>query len=94
MKSWIGQAGFPVVQVKRVGSNLIFSQKRFTYLPNDSDQQWMIPVNITVFDAAGGSNTVKLVLESSDVKVNIGNDVLAYKINSGQTGCYRVQYLD
>ncbi|MEE8398066.1 MAG: M1 family aminopeptidase, partial [Desulfobacterales bacterium] len=94
MKSWVGQPGFPVIQVDRIGSNLILNQKRFTYLPNDSEQQWMIPVNITVIDNAGGSSTVKVLLEGSDVKVDIGDDVLAYKINSGQTGFYRVHYLD
>lgn len=94
MKSWIGQSGFPVIRVKRIGSNLILDQKRFTYLPNDSEQQWMIPINISVIDNAGDSRVVKVLLEGSDIKVNIGEDALAYKINSGQTGFYRVHYLD
>ena len=49
MKSWIEQRGFPIITVKRQGPRLVLTQKRFTYLPNDSDQKWQIPITIRLF---------------------------------------------
>ncbi|MDP6179017.1 MAG: hypothetical protein QGG48_03915 [Desulfatiglandales bacterium] len=49
MKSWIEQPGFPLVEVKREGDKLLLAQRRFSYLPNDSKQEWLIPVAIKIF---------------------------------------------
>ena len=42
MKSWVEQPGFPVITAGREGE-LVLTQKRFTYLPNDSGQSWLAP---------------------------------------------------
>jgi len=86
MKSWIEQPGFPIIEAKRDGDQLIISQKRFTYLPNASDQEWVIPLTVKTF--------TKNVLDSKSTSLTIGNDTVAYKINYGQTGFYRVRYRD
>jgi tricorn protease interacting factor F2/3 len=94
MQSWIEQPGFPVVTARREGQTLILNQRRFTYLPNDSDQQWLIPVNLRVFGSAGGAHGMTVLLEGFEKEVDLGPNVSAYKLNDGQTGFYRVAYRD
>ena len=49
MKSWIEQPGFPKITVQRKGRHLELSQKRFTYLSNQTTQSWVIPINMILF---------------------------------------------
>jgi aminopeptidase N len=94
MKSWIEQPGFPLVEVKRVGDRLSLTQKRFTYLDNDAEQEWLIPVAIQVFYRDGQSKRITTLLESKTMHLDVGHDVEAYKVNHEQTGFYRVRYLE
>jgi hypothetical protein len=94
MKSWIENPGFPVLEVARDGDKLIFHQKRFTYLPQDWEQSWVIPVTVRVHLSDGRSKTFNTLLESSEAVLEIGEDILAYKVNEGQRGFYRVKYHD
>jgi len=93
MKSWIEQPGFPLIKVQRNDLKLVLTQKRFTFLPNATDQVWVIPVTLTLFDQNGNSKKIKILLENKQTEIDINEDVFAYKINSGQTGFYRVHYL-
>lgn len=70
------------------------TQERFTYLPNESPQEWLIPLAIRVFSANGGSKTVTTLLEGKRKAIEIGADAAAYKVNPGQNGFYRVRYHD
>ena len=63
MKSWIEQPGFPIVKVKRNGDKLVLNQKRFTYLPNESGQEWIIPITARVFYENGDSKAISMLLE-------------------------------
>lgn len=94
MKSWIEQPGFPVIEAKREKDQLILTQKRFTYLPCDSDQTWLIPVSIDIFYKMGKSRQVKTLLNDRQKAVRIGENISAYKVNAGQSGFYRVDYID
>ncbi len=94
MKSWIEQPGFPLVEVKREGGRLLLTQRRFTYLDNDSRQEWLIPVAIKVFYSDGQSKILSALLESKSMNLDVGRDVVAYKVNHDQTGFYRVRYLE
>ena len=58
MKNWIEQHGFPIVEVKKTGDNLVLTQKRFTYLLNESRQVWLIPVTVRIFYNKGRSKAV------------------------------------
>ena len=91
MKSWIEQEGHPVVRIRRNGSKLHFSQKRFTFLPNDSEQLWSVPITVRVFGAGGGERTLTTLLEDSDGDMEVG-DAAVCKVNDGQAGFYRVMY--
>jgi tricorn protease interacting factor F2/3 len=94
MKSWIEQPGFPLVTAVREGSFLTLTQRRFTYLPGDSGQRWVVPVNLRTFSASGESRCRTILLEEAEKRVEIGPDAAAYKLNDGQTGFYRVHYAD
>ncbi len=94
MKGWIEQAGYPLVEVKREQGKIVLTQRRFTYLNEASGSLWMIPVNVRVFDGKGGSREVTLLFDDSAAELEIGADAVAYKVNAGQTGFYRVRYDD
>lgn len=94
MKTWIEQPGYPVVEVKKEGDKLLLNQKRFTYLPNESGQEWLIPLRIMTFFSNGDSKAISTLLDSKSMVVDIGSKAVAYKINHEQKGFYRVRYLD
>ena len=94
MKSWIEQPGFPIVDVQRIGHTLILDQKRFTYLPNDSGQKWVIPILINLFFDAGESRQMTVLMDDAQMEIDIPSDTAAYKVNDRQTGFYRVRYKD
>ncbi len=94
MKSWIEQRGFPIITVKRQGSRLVMTQKRFTYLPNDSDQKWQVPISIRLFPKTGPARQITTLLSDSEQVIDLDEDILAYKVNDRQTGFYRVKYGD
>ncbi len=94
MKGWIEQAGHPVVEVRREQDRLLLNQRRFTYMDEASESVWMIPVNVRLFDDKGGTREVTTLLDKEKGELDIGNDVVAYKVNAGQTGFYRVKYDD
>jgi len=92
MKSWVEQSGFPLVEVKRDGNRLSLAQKRFSYLPGESGQIWVVPIAIRVFYGNGDARTINTLLEGKDTSIDIGQNAVAYKVNYGQTGFYRVKY--
>ncbi len=92
VKSWIAQPGFPVVEAERDGAELILTQKRFTYLDHAFDQHWMIPISIEVFYDSGKREILSVLLENESGRVAIGEDAVAYVLNSGRTGFFRTRY--
>jgi tricorn protease interacting factor F2/3 len=94
MKSWVEQPGFPLVTVSREKDALVLSQKRFTYLPNDSGQKWLIPITVRTFTADGESRAISIWMDSAEMRIEIGRKAITYKLNDGQTGFYRVKYAD
>jgi len=94
MQSWIEQPGFPIITAKKDGNSLVLSQKRFSYLPNTSDQTWLVPVNMTVFRADKEPQQELVLLDTAEKTVALAEDTTAYKLNRDQTGFYRVAYLD
>jgi tricorn protease interacting factor F2/3 len=94
MKSWVEQDGFPLLEVTRRDGKLHISQRRFTYLANTFDQQWFVPITIRVFHRGERSSTITFLLDTKAAVIDIGEDVIAYKVNFRQAGFYRVKYLD
>ena len=94
VKNWVEQPGFPIISTAREGDTLVLSQRRFTYLPNDSGQKWLIPVNLRVFTSRGESRRTTVLMDTGETRVDLGTDAAGYKLNDGQTGYYRVRYAD
>ena len=94
MSNWIGQPGFPMVTVEREGGTLRLTQQRFTYLEAPSDQEWLIPVSVRVFSGDGSSREANTFLDAKSGIIDIGTGAVAYKLNDGQDGFYRVRYRD
>jgi len=94
MRSWVEQPGHPLVEARREGGRLVLRQERFTYLENRSEQLWLVPVGVQVFLAGGDTRTVSTLLEGRDASLELGAGAQAWKVNAGETGFYRVRYLD
>jgi aminopeptidase N len=94
MKCWIEQPGYPIITVKRLGRRLQLTQKRFTYLPNNFNQKWMVPITISLISKTGAVHPLALLLDDMQQTIDLGADTVAYKVNAGQTGFYRVKYAD
>ena len=94
MSNWIGQPGFPMVTVEGEGGNLHLTQQRFTYLNAPSAQEWLIPVSVRVFYGDGQSKEITTLLDAKSANLDIGAGSVAYKVNDGQSGFYRVRYRD
>jgi len=93
VRNWVGQPGSPLVTARREGGVLVLRQERFTFLPQPSDQRWLVPVTLRRFEADGTSRTETILMEGPEVRVEIGS-AAACKLNAGQTGFYRVKYAD
>jgi aminopeptidase N len=92
MQSWINQPGYPIITVNRMGGQLLLTQKRFTYLPNNFNQKWMVPITILLISETGAAQPLTVLLDDFEKTIDIGADTVAYKVNEGQTGFYRVKY--
>ena len=86
VNSWIGQVGFPLVEVQTKNSTLILNQKRFV-LEKKGKQNglWYIPVSIK----SGKKTITKLVTKQQEYLRFNANDIV---VNSGRSGFYRVKY--
>jgi len=94
MHSWVTQPGFPLITVQRNGNRLSLRQRRFTCLPDDGDQTWMVPVSVTAYASDGSHETLAVLLQEPRAEIDLPSDTRAYHLNPGHTGFYHVQYAD
>jgi aminopeptidase N len=94
MRNWVTQPGFPVITADRSNDTLTLRQQRFTYLPNESAQTWLIPVSVVFYGPDGSADTRTILLDSEHADVSLPPNTTAYKINPDQTGFYHVCYAD
>jgi aminopeptidase N len=92
MENWVGQPGFPLVTADRTEGGITLTQARFTYLPGEFDQQWLIPITIEFFAGSGDSQVHTVLMDTRQMNVAVPADTAAYKINCRQTGFFRVRY--
>jgi aminopeptidase N len=97
MDSWTNHAGFPVVSVKRSGSNVIISQQRY-FLPytNHSDTtRWYVPISYSTSSRQPEDEIPEywLTRDVDEVTIEdaVGEDEWIF-ININRTGYYRVNY--
>ena len=92
MKTWVYQPGYPIIEVARSGDHLILSQRRFSFLPNDSKDIWMIPLTISFYKGTERLETQRYVFKDKTMEISLPSDVTSFKLNFEQTGFYRVKY--
>ncbi len=98
MESWVSQPGFPVITVRKTGTELHLSQERFTYLPEGEDGVssrdcvWPVPLAVKTFSKSSETMQFDILLDKKEALLHVGPDVSAIKINAGQDGFYRVHY--
>jgi len=94
MRSWVTQPGFPLITARRNGDRLSLRQRRFTCLPGDGDQTWMVPLSVTAYASDGSHEILTLLLQEPQAEIDLPSGTQAYHLNSGHTGFYHVQYAD
>ena len=94
MRNWVTQPGFPMITAERSDDILTLRQQRFTYLPNDTDQTWLVPLTVTCYLPDSPAETRTILLDSQQAEVSLPPGTAAYKINPDQTGFFHVCYAD
>ncbi|MEJ2219876.1 MAG: M1 family metallopeptidase [Desulfobacterales bacterium] len=94
MKSWIEQAGFPMITVKKKENKLQLTQQRFSYLPADFDQNWQVPITIRFYSGTAETERRTFLMNSFHHEIELPEKTDAYKLNDQQTGFYIVYYRD
>jgi tricorn protease interacting factor F2/3 len=92
--SWIHQEGYPIIEVERKDNQLLLKQSRFTFLPNDSEYKWLIPLNIKLYLNNGETDLIKTIFKDKETIIPIPENTDAFKLNFEQSGFYRVKYKD
>ena len=102
MDSWVKQMGYPVLQVDSERAEehleLSMSQERFVYdrplgpgsaEDGGSDPEvWQVPVTVN----SGGEASAATVMEGRETRLEMPAVGGWFKVNTGQTGFYRVNY--
>jgi tricorn protease interacting factor F2/3 len=86
MKSWLEKGGFPLVKVRREEGKLVVTQRRFSYLANNDDYLWQIPLFLE-----NGRKKRKLLLKKRETRIRNSE---GYLVNPNGEGYYRILYDD
>jgi puromycin-sensitive aminopeptidase len=96
MTGWIFQPGFPLVAARREGSDLVLTQRRFTYLPEPPpfvrptgrpEARWLVPVRVRVDDQVHA-----LRLDGAEARLPLPASARLVLVNESGHGFYRVHY--
>ena len=92
MDTWILQEGFPQVDVSTTENGIRLQQRRFLFIPDETDQTlWKIPVQIRG-SSDGRPFDKKILFESASTIVDIDGPIDWLIVNAGGHGFYRVSY--
>ena len=71
MQNWVTQPGFPMIIADRQGDTITLSQRRFSFIPNDEEQRWMIPVSVTTYTTDGAPEKKTLLMETANAEMTL-----------------------
>ncbi|MBX3319229.1 MAG: M1 family metallopeptidase [Nitrospira sp.] len=93
MNGWIFQPGFPLVTATVNGQTLTLSQRRFTYLRQESSSEdlWHIPIQVRVM-TDDRAEELQFLLKERETTVSLSRGVTALVVNAGGHGFYRVHH--
>lgn len=87
MDSWIWQAGYPLISASIKNGNLVLSQRRFSFDDNPDATIWVVPIHLRI-----GNEQSKVLLESDEITIPLGDATLPIVVNATGPGFYRVEY--
>ncbi len=92
MDTWIFQAGYPLIQVKKDHESIVLSQRIFRYLDDDAQPQlkWHVPILLRARTKTGMIDKI-ILLTDRELRVE-GGEYEWVVVNAGGHGFYRVQY--
>jgi puromycin-sensitive aminopeptidase len=86
MDSWIWQPGYPLISATVVGDELVLSQRRFSFDPDDaSTSSWVVPLVVRQ-----GDHLDSVLLDADEVRLAFRDGPVV--VNAGGHGFYRVSY--
>ncbi|XP_055901908.1 aminopeptidase N isoform X2 [Eupeodes corollae] len=101
MNSWIHQAGYPVVTVRRNETSLIVTQQRYMFAQKNQtdDTRWYIPITFETDESKKGDDIPTHWMTTDDKEIEIENafsnanssNIVVY-LNLNRQGYYRVNY--
>ncbi|MSZ55112.1 MAG: M1 family peptidase, partial [Actinobacteria bacterium] len=89
MDSWIWQAGYPLISARIDGTNLVLSQRQFTFDNTPDTTLWVTPIHVRI-----GNTTTKVLLETATVRIPLTDTSATIVVNANGPGFYRVEYSD
>lgn len=92
MESWVLQEGYPKINTKKDGNRLKLKQQRFTFLENNAETIWEIPVSITQYEGNSVLSTDYILMKSREEDFILDERCTSFKLNKDLTGFFRVQY--
>ncbi|MFL5319436.1 MAG: M1 family metallopeptidase, partial [Myxococcaceae bacterium] len=92
--AWIRREGFPIISVKRDGTKLQLSQRRFFSEPGvQGEGVWPVPMVIRFKDSTGVKEQRHLLRNASEeLTLNASGDIRWLVANADSSGFYRVSY--
>lgn len=92
MDTWILQEGFPQVDVSLADGGLRLDQRRFLFIPDETDDSlWKIPVQIRGM-SDGRPFEERVLLDAPSTTVDVDGPLDWAIVNAGGHGFYRVTY--
>ncbi|MBK9306724.1 MAG: M1 family metallopeptidase [Nitrospira sp.] len=92
MNGWIFQPGFPLVTAEVKGQTLILSQRRFTYLKQETAEEfWHVPIQVRLM-TDDRAEEQRFLLTEREATMPLPRGITALLINAGGHGFYRVHH--
>ncbi|KAJ2902484.1 Alanine/arginine aminopeptidase [Zalerion maritima] len=94
MDNWIQKVGFPMLSIKEGSGEITVKQSRFLstgdVTPEDDTTTWWVPLLLSGKAGAETDGKSLALTEREQTLASVSNDF--YKLNTGATGFYRVNY--
>jgi puromycin-sensitive aminopeptidase len=87
MDSWIWQAGYPLISVRIDGTDLVISQRQFTFDNQPDVTLWVVPIHVRI-----GTTSSKVLLETDEMRIPLSDTSATIVVNANGPGFFRVEY--
>jgi puromycin-sensitive aminopeptidase len=95
MEGWVFRPGYPLLSARVEGGELVITQQRFQYLPEESGQSdgqvWQVPVQVRIV-TDGQPQTLRELLTERESRLTLLAAADSILVNEGGHGFYRVRY--